>query len=76
MSTTITHKAWGSTNNQDVFLFTLENSTGAFVEITNYGATLVSINVPDKKSRLKNVIIGFPTLKGYLDDTCLSLIHI
>jgi aldose 1-epimerase len=68
MSTTITHRAWGSIDNQDVFLFTLENSAGAFVEITNYGATLVSINVPDKNGRLENVIVGFPTLAGYLDD--------
>jgi aldose 1-epimerase len=70
MSTTITHKAWGTVNKQDAFLFKLENSAGAFVELTNYGATLVSINVPDKDGRLGNIIIGFPTLAGYLDDTC------
>lgn len=70
MSTTITHKAWGAVHKQDVFLFKLENSTGAFVELTNYGATVVSINVPDKEGRLGNVIMGFPTLAGYLDDTC------
>jgi aldose 1-epimerase len=70
MSTTITHKAWGAVHNQDVFLFRLENSAGAFVELTNYGATLVSINVPDKDGRLSNVIIGFPTLASYLDDSC------
>jgi aldose 1-epimerase len=70
MSTTITHKAWGTIHKQDVFLFKLENSAGAFVELTNYGATLVSINVTDKKRQLGNVIIGFPTLAGYLDDTC------
>jgi aldose 1-epimerase len=70
MSTTITHKAWGTTSNKGVFLFKLENSAGAFVEITNYGATIVSINVPDKDGRVGNVIIGFPTLKGYLEDTC------
>lgn len=70
MSTTITHKAWGAVHNQEVFLFKLENSTGSVVEVTNYGATLVSVNVPDKDGLLGNVIIGFPTLAGYLDDTC------
>jgi aldose 1-epimerase len=70
MSTTITRKAWGTANGEDIYLFRLQNSTGAFVEITNYGATLVSINVPDKHSKLGNVIIGFPTLEGYLNDTC------
>ncbi len=70
MSTTVTYKAWGTVHNQDVFLFKLENSAGAFVELTNYGATVVSINVPDKDGQPGNVIIGFPTLAGYLDDTC------
>lgn len=70
MSTTITRKAWGTVRKQEVFLLKLENSAGAFVELTNYGATLVSINVPDKEGRLGNVIIGFPTLESYLDDTC------
>jgi aldose 1-epimerase len=70
MSIIITSKAWGTAHQQDVFLFKLENSAGAFVELTNYGATLVSVNVPDKNGRLGNVIIGFPTLAGYLDDAC------
>lgn len=70
MSTGITYKAWGTTQGKDIFLFTLSNSSGAFAEVTNYGATLVSINVPDKMGKLGNIIIGFPTLEGYLDDNC------
>jgi len=70
MSTTISYKAWGTAHGHEVFLFRMENSSGAFVEITNYGATLVSVNVPDKNTKLGNVIIGFPTLQGYLDDNC------
>jgi aldose 1-epimerase len=70
MSTTITRKAWGTVHKQDVFLFKLENSAGTFVELTNYGATLASINVPNKDGQLGNVIIGFPALASYLDDTC------
>jgi aldose 1-epimerase len=70
MSNNITHKAWGTVNNEDISLFRLENNAGAYVEITNYGATLVSVVVPDKNSKLDNVIVGFPTLEGYLEDTC------
>lgn len=70
MSTTITYKAWGTTHGKDIFLFTLTNSSGAFVEVTNYGATLVSVNVPDSNGELGNVIVGFPTLEAYLDDNC------
>jgi aldose 1-epimerase len=70
MSNNITHKAWGTVHEEPIYLFKLENSTGAFVEITNYGATLVSVVVPDKDAKLGDVIIGFPTLEGYLDDIC------
>jgi aldose 1-epimerase len=70
MSTTITRKVWGAAHGEAVFLFTLQNSAGAFVEITNYGATLVSVNVPDKSSTQGNVIISFPTLNAYLNDSC------
>jgi len=70
MSTTITYKAWGTTQGKDIFLFTLSNSSGAFAEVTNYGATLVSVNVPDKIGKLGNTIIGYPMLEAYLDDNC------
>lgn len=70
MNTSVTYKAWGTTQDEDIFLFTLTNSSGAFAELTNYGATIVSINVPDKNGKLGNTVIGFPTLQGYLDDTC------
>ncbi|HEY9533445.1 MAG TPA: aldose epimerase family protein [Mucilaginibacter sp.] len=70
MSTTVTYKAWGTTQGKDIFLFKLTNPSGAFAEVTNYGATVVSINVPDKYGKPGNTIIGFPTLEGYLDDNC------
>ncbi|WP_214073767.1 aldose epimerase family protein [Mucilaginibacter sp. dw_454] len=70
MSTTITCKAWGTTQGTDIFLFMLTNSSGAFVEVCNYGATLVSVKVPGKDGKLGNAIIGFPTLESYLDDNC------
>ena len=39
----ISYKPWGTYGGKDVFLFKLENASGAFVEITNYGATIVSM---------------------------------
>ena len=70
MSSSISRKSWGNYKNKDIYLFRIENETGAFVELTNYGATVVSIVVPDRNNRLGNVILGFPELQGYLDDTC------
>jgi aldose 1-epimerase len=70
MSSSISRKSWGNYKNKDIYLFRIENENGAFVELTNYGATVVSIVVPDKNNWLGNVILGFPELQGYLDDTC------
>lgn len=66
----ISYKPWGNHGGKDVFLFKLENVNGAFVEITNYGATVVSIAVPDRNGKLENTVIGFPSLEGYVNDRC------
>ncbi|WP_419702125.1 aldose epimerase family protein [Mucilaginibacter sp. NFX135] len=51
-------------------LFKMENTHGAYVELTNYGATLVSVVVPDRHGVYSNVVLGFPSLHAYLDDDC------
>lgn len=66
----IRQQPWGSVGGKDVFLFRLENGNGAYVEITNYGAILVSAVVPDRNGRMGNVVLSYPSLEGYLHDTC------
>lgn len=66
----ISSKFWGNCQGQEVFLFRITDPAGAYVELTNYGATVVSVVVPDKNRRLGNVVLGFPTLQGYLLDEC------
>ena len=61
---------WGKCQGQDVFLFRMTSADGTYVELTNYGATIVSVVVPDRNHRLGNVVLGFPTLQGYLLDDC------
>ena len=43
-------------------LFTLRNPQGMTVQITNYGAKIVSLYAPDKEGRLAYVVLGFGTL--------------
>lgn len=63
----ITAKEWGETpDGQQVQLFTLTNSHGHSVELTNWGATIVSVQVPDRDGQRANVTLGFPSLDGYL----------
>jgi len=54
---------------QEVFLYTLTNSKGLRARITNFGATLVSLHVPDRDGSLADVVLGFDSLEGYLEQT-------
>jgi aldose 1-epimerase len=65
---TISKQTWGSAHGQAVDLYTLHNSHGMIVKITNYGGVVQSIWVPDRTGRLKNVALGFPTLSDYVND--------
>lgn len=48
-----------------VSLFTIKNSKNAFVKITNYGATIVSIVVPDKNDNFADVVLGYDDVLSY-----------
>jgi len=52
-----------------VFLFTLKNIAGVEVCITNYGGAIVSILTPDRQGMSGDVVLGYDTLDGYLNDT-------
>src|SRR5689334_17150897 len=47
-------------------LFTLTNSKGMKVTITNYGGRVVLLVVPDRHGNMGDVVLGFDTLDGYL----------
>ena len=49
-----------------VKLFTLTNSNGLEAGIANYGATLVSLKIPDKEGNFEDVVLGFDSVQGYL----------
>lgn len=63
---TITSEPWGSVDGQPVDLFTLTNSKGMTVRITNYGGIIQSIDVPDRRGRVANVALGFDNLDDYV----------
>jgi aldose 1-epimerase len=51
---------------EEVSLFTLSNKNGLTADVTNYGGILVALNVPDRKGKLADVVLGKDSLKGYL----------
>ena len=46
--------------------FLIQNETGMSALITNYGAKVVSLNVPDRKGQLGDVVFGYDSLSDYL----------
>ena len=46
-------------------LYTLKNSAGMEVCITNFGGRIVSVLVPDKYGNRKDVVLGFDSLADY-----------
>ncbi|HIS02478.1 MAG TPA: galactose mutarotase [Candidatus Pullichristensenella avicola] len=46
-------------------LYILTNTSGASVEITNFGGIIRAINVPDREGKLGNVVLGYKDVSGY-----------
>ena len=53
-------------NNKSTKLYTLKNSNGMEVCITNFGARIVSIMVPDKSGNMTDVVLGFDNIEDYM----------
>ena len=51
---------------KSVDLYTLKNSSGMVVKITNQGAKIVQLLVPDRKNQLGDVVLGYETVDQYV----------
>ncbi|WP_308247622.1 aldose epimerase family protein [uncultured Prevotella sp.] len=54
-------------NNKKVALYTLKNSNGMEVCITNFGGRVVSLVVPDVNGKPTDVVLGYDNIKQYTD---------
>jgi aldose 1-epimerase len=63
---TIRKRSFGKTSSGDeIELYSLSNKKGMEVSITNFGATVVTLRVPDKVGKAEDVVLGYYTLEGY-----------
>ncbi len=63
----MTREPFGKTaEGAPVDLFTLSNSRGLRVAITNYGGIIVSLFTPDREGRPGDIVLGFDRLEDYL----------
>ena len=54
-----------TTDGQMAHLYRITNASGASVVLCDYGASVVSILVPDKQQNLRDVVLGYAHLSGY-----------
>ena len=50
-----------------VRFYTLKNANGIEVTFTNYGQRLVSLHTPDKTGKFEDVVLGYATLKEFVE---------
>ena len=69
----ITQQVWGFTpasptgegGGEPVILYTMTNANGATVQLTNYGAAVVSVTVPDRMGKMADVVLGYDKCQPY-----------
>ena len=67
----VTQRTFGTLpSGEEVQIYHLENKSGAFVEVLQFGAILVKLCVPDRDGRLTDVVLGYDDLAGYEVNGC------
>ena len=65
----IEQNIWGFTpEGEAVILYTMTNGAGAQVRLSNIGAGIVSIVVPDREGRMADVALGYDDFRSYFND--------
>ncbi|MGL5018809.1 MAG: galactose-1-epimerase, partial [Luteolibacter sp.] len=68
--THVTEESFGALpDGRDVKIFTLTNTQGLTARVTEYGAILVSMEVPDLSGKSADVTLGYDTLAGWLGNS-------
>jgi aldose 1-epimerase len=66
MRGTIKKETFGkTTGGEQIDLYSLKNKKGMEVSITNFGATVVTLKVPDRGGKATDIVLGYDTLDGY-----------
>ena len=65
----VSRKLWGRTEcGKAIYKYKMVNESGAYVELCNIGAGIVSICVPDKDGMLGDVVAGYRKPESYFGD--------
>jgi aldose 1-epimerase len=56
----------GSHKGKSTSLYTLKNKNGLVVQVTNFGAKIVSIYVPDRNGKFDDIVLGYESVEQYI----------
>jgi aldose 1-epimerase len=56
----------GTHKGKSTALYTLKNRNGMVVQITNFGAKIVSIFVPDRNGNFADIVLGYESIEEYI----------
>lgn len=61
----ITVSGFGTAAGEQASLYTLTNENGMTVQVSDFGATLVSVTVPDQNGNMDDVVLGYDSAEEY-----------
>ncbi len=62
----ITSRLFGTTaDGREVHLYHMQNHTGAYVDLLDWGAHIQAIGMPDRDGNIVDVCLGFDDMEGY-----------
>ena len=65
----INRKIWGrSPEGKAIYKYTMTNASGASAVVSNIGAAIVAVNVPDRDGKLGDVVLGYGRPESYFGD--------
>jgi aldose 1-epimerase len=60
---------WGNVDGKTVQLYTLSNKNGLTLKVSNYGAIITELHVPDKAGKLGDIVLGYDSVAEYVKAT-------
>jgi aldose 1-epimerase len=60
-----TERPFGTVGSAPALAYTLKNAKGSLLEVTDFGATVTQLHLPDREGRFADVVLGFDDVAGY-----------
>lgn len=68
----VSAEVWGEAEGKTINQYTLMNTHGMTVKLTNWGAGVTSIRVADRDGKIEDVVLGYDSWLEYYNDCCYT----